>query len=579
MTDVKQLITEHLDIWLTAESEKKSGRGRSFGAKSSMYGVQKLRELILDLAVFGKLVENLQGNIEQLIKDIELKKQSLILNGKFPQLKFKKDLSQKPSLVLPNGWAWIQLGDLGWTQTGNTPQKQSITNNSELLPFIRPNHITSSGIDASQEFVSLEDALKSSRVASANSLLMVCIGSIGKVAIVDYPCCFNQQINALTPVCINSQYLLYATQSSYFQKVAKENSSQTTLPILNKGKWEQLWIALPCLEEQELIVAKVDELMQLCDQLEQQQNLSTEAHEQLVDVLLNALTNSANADEFQQNWQRISANFDLLFTTDYSIEQLKQTILQLAVMGKLVKQYPTDEPASELLKQIAEEKAKLVKEGKIKKSKPLPEITDDEKPFELPSGWEWERLNALVSLLGDGLHGTPEYESNTGLYFINGNNLNDGIIQIKPETKTVTKESFEKNKKNLTIRTVLVSINGTIGNVAFYKDEPVILGKSACYFNLLEPLSMDFIKLVINSPYFYKYAASEVTGTTIKNLSLASMNKFPIPVPMLNEQKNIVEKVNQLFSIIDQLRVLQTKAQQTKLHLADVLVANAVEGA
>src|SRR5690606_29834541 len=158
---------------------------------------------------------------------------------------------------------------------------------------------------------------------------------------------------------------------------------------LNLKDLPHLYINLPPLEEQQRIVAKVDELMQLCDQLEAQQNLSSDAHATLVDTLLKALTESSDADEFQANWQRIVVNFDLLFTTDYSIEQLKQSILQLAVMGKLVKQDPSDEPASELLKKIAGEKAKLIKEGKIKKFKPLPEIGEDEQPFELLSGWEW----------------------------------------------------------------------------------------------------------------------------------------------------------------------------------------------
>lgn len=579
MTDVKQLITEHLDIWLTAESEKKSGRGRSFGAKSSMYGVQKLRELILDLAVFGKLVENLQGNIEQLIKDIELKKQSLILNGKFPQLKFKKDLSQKPSLVLPNGWAWIQLGDLGWTQTGNTPQKQSITNNSELLPFIRPNHITSSGIDASQEFVSLEDALKSSRVASANSLLMVCIGSIGKVAIVDYPCCFNQQINALTPVCINSQYLLYATQSSYFQKVAKENSSQTTLPILNKGKWEQLWIALPCLEEQELIVAKVDELMQLCDQLEQQQNLSTEAHEQLVDVLLNALTNSANADEFQQNWQRISANFDLLFTTDYSIEQLKQTVLQLAVMGKLVKQDPSDEPASELLKKIADEKVKLIKEGKIKKSKPLPEIDPTKVPFEIPENWAWARFSELGEFgRGKSKH-RPRNDPalfNPPIYPL----IQTGEVA---RAKNIIREYHSKYSEIGLAQSRMWSEGTLCITIAANIADTAILGFDACFpdsvvgFVPIKPL--DSARYLL---FFMKTAREQLLAyapaTAQKNINLEILESVYIPIPPLNEQNKIIEKVDSIIAIIDSLKLAQSKLQKTKLHLADALVANAVEG-
>lgn len=113
--------------------------------------------------------------------------------------------------------------------------------------------------------------------------------------------------------------------------------------------------------------------MALCDQLEQQSYQSIDAHNQLVDTLLQTLVDSANADELASNWQRLSEHFDTLFTTEYSIDALKQTILQLAVMGKLVKQDPTDEPASELLKRIAKEKEALVKAGKVKKQKPLPQ--------------------------------------------------------------------------------------------------------------------------------------------------------------------------------------------------------------
>ncbi|MEF1221173.1 restriction endonuclease subunit S, partial [Photobacterium damselae] len=111
--------------------------------------------------------------------------------------------------------------------------------------------------------------------------------------------------------------------------------------------------------------------------------------------LLNTLTNSADADELMENWARISDHFDTLFTTEESIDQLKQTILQLAVMGKLVPQDPNDEPASVLLERIAEEKAQLIKEKKIKKQKALPPIADDEKLFELPDGWEWERIGTF----------------------------------------------------------------------------------------------------------------------------------------------------------------------------------------
>ena len=155
---------------------------------------------------------------------------------------------------------------------------------------------------------------------------------------------------------------------------------------------------IPPLAEQHRIVAKVDELMALCDQLEQQQTDSNATHQTLVETLLATLTSAADQDEFTEAWQRIADHFDTLFTTEQSIDQLKQTILQLAVMGKLVPQDPNDEPASVLLEKIAKEKARLIKEGKIKKQKPLPEISDDEKPFDLPDSWAWTYVGECFSL-------------------------------------------------------------------------------------------------------------------------------------------------------------------------------------
>lgn len=255
------------------------------------------------------------------------------------------------------------------------------------------------------------------------------------------------------------------------------------------------------------------------------------------------------------------------------IKKLRELILELAVRGKLVPQDPNDEPASELLKRIAAEKEALVKAGKLKKQKPLPLITDEEKPFELPIGWNFSKLQQLVLILGDGLHGTPVYDSNGEYYFVNGNNLNNGVVIIKPETKKLNEAEFQKFKKELNNRTVFVSINGTIGNVAFYNAEPIVLGKSACYFNLAEEISKNFIKLVIQSPYFHRYASENVTGSTIKNLGLAAMNNLPIALPPTAEQDRIVAKVDELMALCDQLE--QQSYQQLDAHnqLVDALLA------
>ena len=236
-------------------------------------------------------------------------------------------------------------------------------------------------------------------------------------------------------------------------------------------------------------------------------------------------------------------------------QQLKNAILQEAIEGRLVPQDPNDEPASVLLNRIREEKKRLVKEGKLKK-KDLEEkpVSEDEKPFEIPDSWEWVRLKSLVSVLGDGIHGTPEYDITGSYYFINGNNLSNNKIVIKADTKKVNEKEYQAYKKELNDKTILVSINGTIGNVGHYNGEPVILGKSACYYNLLDIRLKSYITTLMYTDYFLKYAVENATGSTIKNVSLAVMNDFLIPFPPVAEQNRIVEKLEQVLGEIDKLK-------------------------
>jgi type I restriction enzyme, S subunit len=161
-------------------------------------------------------------------------------------------------------------------------------------------------------------------------------------------------------------------------------------------------------------------------------------------------------------------------------------------------------------------------------------------------GWVEKTIKEITSHLGDGLHGTPNYTDDGEYYFVNGNNLDDGNIVFKESTKRVSVYEFEKYKKKLSDRTVLVSINGTLGNVAFYNNEKIILGKSACYFNILDSVDKHYIKYIISSPYFLEYAHREATGATIKNVSLKSMREFKVPLPPLAEQNTIVRKLDSL---------------------------------
>ncbi len=257
---------------------------------------------------------------------------------------------------------------------------------------------------------------------------------------------------------------------------------------------------------------------------------------------------------------------------------LKQKILDLAIRGKLTQQLKSDGTAADLLKEISEAKSAL-SQPKGKKSKDPEQIIPldkSEAPFEIPANWEWVRLKDLTTLLGDGLHGSPKYCENGDYYFVNGNNLDDGKIVIKAETKKVDFVEYQKYRKELNSNTILVSINGTIGNIAFYKDEKIILGKSACFFNLVSPELKQYIYCLLKTSFFLRYALAEATGSTIKNVSLETMRNFLIPLPPLAEQQRIVEKIQDAFAEIDAIEknkeLLKTHIKQTRQKILDLAI-------
>ena len=562
MTDVKKLITEHLDIWLTAEIEKKSGRGRSSSSSNSIYGVQKLRKLILDLAVHGKLITQVDSKVD-IRKLIENHIQEKNLNIKKP---FIND-----GTILPPQWVRVHLATIADHNTGKTLDKNRNTGSS--LPYITTSNLYWGRFELNnlKEFL-IEDSELERCQARKGDLLVIEGGDAGRSAIwsAEEPMCFQNHIHRVRPFFgITSEYLYRCFEQFYLSGEIENYRQGVGIKSLSGKKLAQIPINLPPLEEQQRIVAKVDELMQLCDQLEQQQNLSSETHDQLVDTLLNVLTNSSDIDEFQQNWQRISDNFDLLFTTEYSVKQLKKTILHLAVMGKLVKQDPDDEPASELLKQIAEEKNKL-----IKKSKPLPEICEDEKPFELPSGWEWSRLIQIGVTSTGKTPSTKDQQLFEGtIPFIGPGQITNNNVLLDAD-KYLTEEGLLHSTEANLGDILCVCIGGSIG-------KSLLLNKRVGFnqqLNCLSKISIDqnYIYFAMQTNLFLKQILAKATGSATPIINKGKWEEIVIPVPPLNEQKSIVEKVNQLFSMIEKLQTLQGKLQRTKLHLADSLVANAL---
>ena len=193
-------------------------------------------------------------------------------------------------------------------------------------------------------------------------------------------------------------------------------------------------------------------------------------------------------------------------------------------------------------------------------------------PNKLPKDWKIVELKDVTSIIGDGLHGTPKYTIESDYYFINGNNLGNGKITIKENTKKVSIEEYEKYKKKLNDKTVLVSINGTLGNIAFYNNEKVILGKSACYFNVLDCLDKKYIYILLSGLEFLNYAHKSATGSTIPNVSLKTMREFKFPLPPLKTQQLIVSKIEELFSELDKgIEDLKLAQQQLKTYRQSVL--------
>lgn len=571
----EQLITQYIDTW-TSALQTRSTAGRGNNGKIDLYGIKKLRELILELAVRGKLVPQDPNDepASELLKQIakerdELVKSKVIRKPK----KLEKITNTKIPFELPNGWEWCYLNDIGDWGAGSTPNRSNLDYYNGNIPWFKSGELHSDFISDSEEKVT-ELALQECSLRNNNvgDVLIAMYGAtIGKTSILNVRGTTNQAVCACTPYSgVSNIYLL--TFLKAYKRVFIGMGAGGAQPNISREKLIATVFALPPKAEQNRIICKVNQLMSLCDQLEQQSLTSLEAHSQLVKALLATLTSSQNAEELAENWARISQHFDTLFTTEASIDALKQTILQLAVMGKLVPQDPSDEPASELLKRIEQEKAQLVKEGKIKKQKPLPPVSDEEKPFELPEGWEWCKLQRITSKITDGDHKTPP-RINEGYKLLSAKNVRDGYIDYD-NCDHIAEVDYLKSRERCLPEIgdlLIVSVGGTIGRSALIKNNAdFALVRSVA---IIKPLLFDssYLKFSMDSFLLQKAIHENKRGGAQPCLYLSEISNFIFPMPPKNEQHRIVSKVEHLFSICDHLKSCLQSTQQTQLHLADAL--------
>jgi type I restriction enzyme S subunit len=583
---VEKLITQHIDTW-TSALKTRSTAGRGSNGKIDLYGIKKLRELILELAVRGKLVPQDPNDepASELLKRIAAEKAELVKQGKIKKQKPLPEINEdeKP-FELPVGWEWVRLGDVAEIIRGVTYGKaqSSEIKKDGMLPLLRANNIQSEIlleplVYVDEELVSPEQYLRMGDV-----LIAMSSGSeslVGKAA--QFFENGNYTFGAFCGVVrtyskIVDEFIGFFLKTPLYREQTKSSGKGIGIKNLNKSNLEMLLVAMPSKRNCAQLLEETTFLLSLCDQLEQQSLTSLDAHQQLVETLLATLVDSQNAEELAENWARISQHFDTLFTTEVSIDALKQTILQLAVMGKLVPQDPNDEPASELLKRIEQEKAQLVKEGKIKKQKPLPPVSDEEKPFALPVGWETVYMQDISELITDGTHQTPKY-TESGRPFVSAQCVKP--FKFMPENCRFVSENdyqqYIKNRKPELNDILLSRVGAGIGESAVIDSDL----EFAIYVStgLIKPMKRNinshYLVLWLNSPIGREFSSKYTYGKGVSqgNLNLSLIRSFLVSLPPRLEQERIVSRVNELFSICDILKSRLQSAQQTQLQLADAL--------
>jgi type I restriction enzyme S subunit len=533
----------------------------------------------LELAVRGKLVPQDESDepASELLKRIAAEKAKLVAEGKIKKSKPLAEITddEKP-FKLPVGWEFTRFGEYLDFQGGGQPPKDVFVEH-QLEGYVQLIQIRDLGKNPQPVYIPIELA---SKFCTTTDIMIGRYGaSVGKVFWGNNGSYNVALVKIIDDLGLYSKRFLFEFLRSPLGQSFFNGISRSAQAGFNKTDIESNIVPIPPLAEQHRIVAKVDELMALCDQLENQHNNAAEAHEKLVTHLLGTLTQSQNAEEFKTNWQRISEHFDTLFTTEASIDALKQTLLQLAVMGKVIPQDHNDEPASELLKRIQAEKAKLVAEGKIKKDKPLAEITDEEKPFDLPVGWEWIRVSTIAEIITSGSRDWAKYLSNEGAKFITMGNLSRGSYNLRLENMRYVNppEDGEGSRTKLKEDDLLISITGDVGNLGRIPTNfgDAYINQHTCLLRFISECRNRFFPETLRSPMAISQFIEPQRG--IKNsFRLGDLAEMVIPLPPKNEQYRIVNKMDELMAISDQLKASITSSNQLQQKLADVVIEQAL---
>ncbi len=535
----------------------------------------KMRKLILQLAIQGKLVEQdpTDEPASELLKRIKAEKEKLIAEGKIKKQKPLLPITEDEiPYELPQGWEWVRMKKIAYNMGQKKPDKR--------FTYIDVTAINKEKGTISNQVKMLEPSEAPSRARKIVQKETVIYSTVRpyllNVAIVDKE--FEPEPIVSTAFAIlnpykdiYNKYLYYFLRSKIMIDYVESKMIGMAYPAINDTQFLKAPFPLPPLAEQKRITAKVEQLMQLCDQLDACQKKASTKYKSLNDATLGKLLSSKTIDEFAGHWQFLCDNFDLIYNDPAHVNKLRQAILQLAVQGKLAPQDPNDQPASELLKRTKAEREKLIAEGKIKKQKPIPPITENEIPYELPLGWEWVYLPDITAFENNAIKRGPFGSAIRKEYFVpdgykvyeQRNAIYDDFTLGKyfiNEKKFQEMKSFQVKPKD-----IIISCSGTIGKVAIAHEniKQGIINQALLKITLNEEAILNkYFKILFENFVMKSSILQDLKGTAMKNItSVKILKTLPLPIPTKDEQERIVSKVDQLMHLCDEL---ETRLNQSK---------------